>query len=322
MESGTRAEGTTVSRDAFAERLADLLAEWGAGRGEALASLVWVALADYDDTDLQRFVERSANTGSDWGYHPPDPVARRISREMMRQVLQPGSSIENADALEVARSQVSVLLGNHLSFVDVNVLDYLMAESGYSDVAERVTALVGPKVFALPIRRIASLCFGTIKLAQSSSRASGEAVMRPRDVAKLAHGTIAAARERQTLGEHLLVFPEGSRSRSGGLERCLAGVARYLEAGDAMVIPWGHAGAERLVPLGEDHVHPTSVRIRIGAPIAASRLLEACSRKRQLVVDVIGFLIAEQVPGPYRGVYGRGSHDFREAREIAETLLA
>jgi 1-acyl-sn-glycerol-3-phosphate acyltransferase len=236
-------------------------------------------------------------------------------------VLEAGSGLENAAALEAARSGRALLLGNHLSFVDVNVLDHLMAEAGYGDVAERITALVGPKVFASPIRRLASLCFGTIKLAQSTSRASGEAVMRPREVARLAIETIRTAQQRQAEGDHLLVFPEGSRSRGARLERCLAAVARYLDTPDTILIPWAHAGAEKLMPLGADRVFAATVRVRIGTPLPAARLLEACSGHRQLAMDVVGYLIAAALPEEYRGLYARPEGELAEAHGIARGLL-
>ena len=47
-----------------------------------------------------------------------------------------------------------------------------------------MTVLVGPKVYMLAVRRLASLCFGSIKIPQSQSRASGEAVMPRREVAR------------------------------------------------------------------------------------------------------------------------------------------
>ena len=37
---------------------------------------------------------------------------------------------------------------------------------------------------------------------------------------------------------HLLVFSEGSRSRTGGMQRALAAVARYLEEPFARVVPF------------------------------------------------------------------------------------
>lgn len=312
----------SANRDALADDLALLLEAWGADRADRLRPHIFGYLQTFSDEDLASYFERLEQTGNDWGYNPPDPLARHISRDTMGRVLGASSSIADSTALAPARRRPCLLLGNHLSYVDVNVLDYLLVEAGYADVAENVTAMAGPKVFMHPIRRLASLCFGTIKLPQSTSRASGEAVMAAREVAALGRRTIATARERQRMGEHLLVFPEGSRSRTGGLGRCLAAVARYLEDPDAVLVAFGHAGSGQLVPISDqDRVHPgVPVHVRFGPPVAAAKLFEACERKRQAIADVVGFLIADQLPERSRGEYAAGEGVLERARAIASDL--
>ncbi len=320
MGSEAATGGAHVERDTLAHDLASMVAGWGADSIEKLLPRFEGLFDAFSDDDLAAFGEHFASAGKDWGHNAHDPLARAISRATMSQVLQDGSGIDNPDALERVRAQRAVFLGNHLSYVDVNVLDYLLVDAGFADVAERITTLVGPKVFSYPIRKLASLCFATIKLPQSPSRASGEAVMSAREVSVLARRTIEAARERQAQGDHLLIFAEGSRSRSGSLVRCLAAVARYLETDDTLVVPWGHAGCEQLMPIDEERVHPSVVRVRFGTPIEGTRMVELCRGKRQLVADVAGHLIADCVPPSYRGVYGETSDELAEAREIARTL--
>ena len=304
----------------FARDLARLVASWGSDSVAALEPQMAALLSDISDEQLAEYHERMSSTGGDWDYYPPDLLARRISRTVMATVLLSGSGIENPDALAPAHERNAVLLGNHLSYVDVNVLDHLMSAAGHTEIADRLTTLAGPKVFSEPIRRLASLCFGTIKLPQSTSRASGEAVMSPREVAVLARKTIRAAVERQSEGDHLLVFPEGSRSRDGQMVRCLAAVARYLEGDSALVIPWGHHGCEQLFPVEDAQVHPARVRMRFGAVCESAELLELCRGRRQLVADTAGYLIADCLPEAYRGFYGSVHEELREAREIAHKL--
>ncbi len=302
------------------EELVDLLSRWGAADPARLRSELTPLLAGATPVASERFRRRLESTGTTWGYHPPDPLARSVSRAVHALILGPGSALQDAATLEIARSRPLLLLGNHLSFVDANALDYLMAQAGYSDVAERLTTLVGPKVYTHSIRRLASLCFGTIKLAQSASRASGEALMPRREVARLATETFRIARERRSQGDHLLIFVEGTRSRTGAMQRALPAVARYLEDEDSVFVPWGIFGTERLLPIGEDRVHPTRVSARMGAPVEAGELLERCGGNRSLAMDAIGCLIAELLPQSHRGVYGGRRKKLARAREIASTL--
>jgi 1-acyl-sn-glycerol-3-phosphate acyltransferase len=302
-----------------AATLCPLIAGWGAGSLVEVERAIGPLLTEAKPAELAEMLHRLRTTGGAWGYHPADPIVREISRRTMALVLREGSRAEWVRP--PVRGRKLILMGNHLSYVDVNVFDRLVAASEHAWVAEQLTTVVGPKVYIEPIRRLASLCFATIKIAQSAGRASGEAVMSPREVARIAAEMLAVARERVCAGDHLLLFPEGVRSRRSGLERCLPAVARYLEVEDLWILPWGHWGTEGLVPLDEDHVYPTVVSLRVGAPRSAAELVERAGGSRRLAMDVIGFWIADLLPPEYRGSYGVPSSDeLCEARALATEL--
>jgi 1-acyl-sn-glycerol-3-phosphate acyltransferase len=316
--------GSPPDRAALAQQIAAMLGPRIAPEADALRDRILELLAGHSDADLARFFERLRTTGESWSYHAPDPLARAVSRAVMMLLLEAGSALEQAERLAIARQRPAILLANHLSFVDANVLDALLCQAGFADLADRLTVLVGPKVFSRPLRRLASLCFGTLKIPQSSSRASGEALMAPREVARLASDAVRIARERQEdCGDQLLVFIEGTRSRSGQMQRALAGVDRYLDHPAAVLVGLGLWGSERLVPIAEDeHLQRPRVRARV-APLIESRALRAhCGRNRALAMDTVGFLIADSLPESYRGVYAGSDPALREAREIARAVVA
>jgi 1-acyl-sn-glycerol-3-phosphate acyltransferase len=307
--------------NAIAAQVGQLIAAWGAGAPSEVQRAIEPVLRAASPLALAEMIERLRTTGDRWGYHPADPIVRCISRRVMALVLLEGSHAEWVAAPVPGRRMI--LMGNHLSYVDVNVLDQLVADSPHAWLADQLTTVVGPKVYIEPIRRLASLCFATIKIAQSAGRASGEAVMSPREVARIAAAMLDVARERVCAGDRLMLFPEGVRSRRSGLERCLPAVARYLEVEDLWVVPWGHWGTERLVPLDEDHVYPTRVGLRIGAPRPAAALLERSRGSRRLVMDVIGYWIADLLPPEYRGSYATpDNEELAEARALATELGA
>ena len=93
--------------------------------------------------------------------------------------------------------------------------------------------------------------------------------MDPREVARAARRSIEIAHERLRLGDALLVFGEGTRSRTRGMQPMLAGVTRYLEVPGTTVLPVGIVGTEALFPIGEDALHPVRVEVRVGHPIDA-----------------------------------------------------
>ncbi len=296
-------------------RIADLLAEWGAGEREALEVRVTELVSDANDAELATFGERLATTGQTWGYHPHDRICRRLSRLAHTLVLLPGSGLDSSDALSHARRQPVFFVANHLSYIDANVIDALLVGAGFEDVADGLTVLAGPKVFALPIRRLASLCFGTIKMPQSQSTASGEAVMPRREVARLALETLATVEERRQKGDQLLVFVEGTRSRAATMQRVLPAAARYFEAPGTQIVPLGLWGTERLMRPETETVMPTEVHARVGRAIDAGDLFECAGGKRPVVADALGFLIADLLPPEYRGEYA--SEDISPAARLA-----
>ena len=310
---------TPSDRDQIIRSIARMLSTWAAVQEASFRKRLEADLADIPEATLRESVARMDSTGGHWGYHPFDAVARRASRLVHSIVLESSSELIGAEALEVARTRPVILLGNHLSFVDANVADALISHASYADVANRLTVVVGPKVFSEPIRRLASLCFGTIKIPQSASRASGEAVMSLREVARLASGTLEAVRTRQSQGDHLLIFVEGSRSRSGEMQSALTAVARYVEHPDALLIPFAVWGTEKLMPVSEDQVHAADVTVRLGRPVEAAALRELCAR-RAMLAQAIGFLIADLLPPSYRGHYSSVGETLAPARAVATAV--
>ena len=95
--------------------------------------------------------------------------------------------------------------------------------------------------------------------------------MNPREVARAARRSIEIANDRLRRGETLLVFAEGARSRTRGMQQMLAGVSRYLDEPDTWVLPMGITGTEQLFPIGEDTIHPVPSVVRAGPLLSGRR---------------------------------------------------
>jgi 1-acyl-sn-glycerol-3-phosphate acyltransferase len=240
---------------------------------------------------------------SEWGYYPGDPLARRIHHALAPAVLKEQPIVTGVEHLRGVTDKQLVLVANHLSYSDANLVEVLLRRVGASTLADRLTVVAGPKVYSNVTRRFSSLCFGTIKVPQSPTRSSEDAVMNARDVARAARRAIDVAQERLQLGEALLIFPEGSRSRSGEMQRLLSAVARYVESPGTWVLPLGIEGTERLFPVGGDSLTATRVALHIGRPLPPHELQARAAGDRRRVVDALGFAIAELLPRRYRGVY-------------------
>jgi 1-acyl-sn-glycerol-3-phosphate acyltransferase len=255
----------------------------------------------------------SADSG--WDYSPRDPLAERIHTLLADRFLAPGSELRDAHHLARVDGVPVVLVSNHLSYADANVVQVLLQRAADPELAGRLTALAGPKVFTSRQRRFSSLCFGTVKVPQSTAVASAEAVLNSRDVARAARRSIDVARDRLRHGDALLLFGEGTRSRTGAMQPLLPGTARYLDVPGTWVLPAGLAGPEALYPVSGTGLRPARVILQLARPILASALLERAAGDKRLVMDAIGLAVAEALPPQYQGVY-RNGNDFADARRV------
>jgi len=262
---------------------------------------------------------RLANTADDWNYYPRDPLARRIHHDLAAPVLQQEPLVRGVEHLEAVAGEPVVIIANHLSYSDANVIDVVLQRYGAADLANRLTVIAGPKVYSSLRRRFSSLCFGTIKVPQSTTRSSGEAVMTAREVARAARQALQVAHDRLHAGEALLVFAEGNRSRTGQLQPLLPGVARYFNP-DVWLLPVGIAGTEKLFPVEADTLHSVRLLVHFGRPILARTLIERAHRERRLIVDALGVVIGRLLPESYHGAYAEDVAPLERARRVVRDV--
>jgi 1-acyl-sn-glycerol-3-phosphate acyltransferase len=296
---------TTCGREPLVETIVRFLAHERVTDRREIRECVERAIDEAGPGAIDSLSGRLLRAGEDWAYYSHDPLARRIHHALAPRVLQPEPVIHGTHYLDAVDNKPLVIFANHLSYSDANVVEILLRTVGAPALADRLTAIAGPKVYSDLMRRFSSLCFGTIKVPQSSERSSEDAVMHPRDVARAARRAIEIAHVRLSLGEALLIFGEGSRSRSGQMQPFLPGTARYLDLPGTWVLPIGIAGTDKLFPINGRGLHPVPITMSIGQPILAAELRERFPRDRRLIVDCIGRTVAALLPAEYRGVYGK-----------------
>ncbi len=157
-----------------------------------------------------------------------------------------------------------ILAANHMSFFDSVVLTLSVPRRtrfvGKAEYLESwKTRFVFPALGMIPIRRAAG------------------------HDALVALDTAAAALEH---GDVLGIYPEGTRSRDGLLHRGRTGVAQLALMTNAMIVPVGLVGTERVQPIGARVPRPFhSVVARFGKPIDPSSYVGTLRRRRRQIRD-------------------------------------
>lgn len=112
-------------------------------------------------------------------------------------------------------------------------------------------------------------------------------------------------------GENLMVFPEGTRSRTGSMIEGKRGILLVVRLTNATVIPIGMTGTEKVLPISKDgnmaseEWNKGTVNVNIGEGVKLPKR-ESGENKHEYEERCMNFLmnsIAKLLPEEYRGVY-------------------
>lgn len=247
-------------------------------------------VSDWDDATCARVLGRLSSLGDAQQVYFADPACRVLSRVWSQDViLHP--AVEGTHHLRAAmEAGPTLILCNHLSYFDSNAIDAVLAWAGHEDLADRLVSAAGPKVYQALFRRVAAACLNTLPVPQSTSFTHTEPLS-ARELARRALASLDAARQVTAEGYVLLIYPEGSRSRSGRMGPFLKAVHRYLQSSDRLaVVPAAIEGTHRLMPVDDEHMYPRSISLRFGAPLQVGGALsarDALERAHQTIADLL-----------------------------------
>ncbi|HEY0708049.1 MAG TPA: lysophospholipid acyltransferase family protein [Polyangia bacterium] len=187
-----------------------------------------------------------------------------------------------------ADGRAYVFMANHLSTVDIWAI--------YAAFPFRLRMLAKKQLAHIPL-------FGWAMRA-------GRFIFIDRGNAAAARRSIDQAKERIRHGHHVLIFPEGTRSRDGRLAPFKKGGFHLAIDAGAPIVPVAIRGSQEPMPPGSLLLAPGHVEIVVGAPIPTEGLSE---EDRHHLLDRVRTIIAHELPGTE--VIPQSALDPRTARE-------
>lgn len=219
----------------------------------------------------------------------PDKIAGPLSSFVVNKIIKKYANLnikgyENIDNL----GESVIFICNHLSNADGLVLNKALER-------KNVTFIAGVKLSKDPFTNIGMRVVKTIVIKPNT--ADKEALTA---IVKTVKG-----------GNSILIFPEGTRSRSGSMIKGKKGILLIAKLTGAKLVPIGLSGTEEMMPISKsedmssEKFKNADISINIGEPFTIPKR-EDKEDKELYEERALNFLmskIAELLPEKYRGVY-------------------
>ena len=220
------------------------------------------------------------------GYLPKD-VVRFFSRKLIKRYLKNYADIEvkGMENLKDVKRPI-LFVCNHLSNSDGLVINDVLRN-------EDITFVAGAKLSDNPLTSLGIYITKTITIKPNT--ADKEAIS----------GIVKTLKE----GKNILIFPEGTRSRTGSMIKAKKGIILIQRLTKASIVPLAICGSEKLLPIendmGQEKFHHAKVTFSIGKEVHIP-VKECEEDKHEYEERAMNFLmgkIAELLPEQYRGEY-------------------
>lgn len=197
-------------------------------------------------------------------------LLERVTRAWARQMIAAaGGRVEVAGLENLPRAGGALLVANHQGAFDIPLLiGYLPGVKGFVSKKEN---------FRLPIVSSWMRRLGCIVIDRGDLRQSAGAIARGIDALRA--------------GRTLVIFPEGTRSKSGVLGRFKEGSFKLATRSGAAVVPLTIDGSWRLLEGNRGRIGPGTVRLTVHPPLAAGD-----NRDKAALAERVQGIVASALP--------------------------
>lgn len=220
----------------------------------------------------------------------PDSLVRMMGKAAIRHILSKYVQIEvqGKEILTERENKPTIFIANHLSNIDGIVLNSILKNNSAAFIA-------GIKLGKNPFTSFFLKSIDCIPITPGSPDKSA----------------IKSALNHLKAGGSIVIFPEGTRSRTGSLIKVKKGFILLVKLAGVPVVPIALEGTEIVLPIddndmGSEKLHRAKVKVKVGEPfmIPSKDECPEGSDWEEMCADYAMGKIAAMLEPKYRGVYG------------------
>jgi 1-acyl-sn-glycerol-3-phosphate acyltransferase len=198
---------------------------------------------------------------------------------LLRAAVPVLTRIEVQGLEHIPRTGPAILVSNHISMIDPTIL------IGY--VKRQIHFIIKAELLDQLVFRI---------------------LLPPNDPISIRRGKVdrVALRKAEAVlkaGKLIGIFPEGTRSHSGGTQEAHAGVIFLAHRTGAPIVPVAISGTEDVFQSHFPWYHRARIRLTIGQPFTLADLGDVRSGDREALAHAVMARVAALLPARYRGIY-------------------
>lgn len=221
----------------------------------------------------------------------PDSIIRLLGKAITGYLLYKYTEIEiqGKEILTERENKPTIFISNHLSNIDGVVLNKILMKNSAAFMA-------GVKLGKNSFTSFFLKSINHIPITPGSPDKSA----------------IKSALKHLKSGGSIVIFPEGTRSRTGSLISVKKGFVLLVKLAAVPVVPIALEGTEIVLPIndtdmGGEKLHKSKVKVKIGQPFELPSKDEcpAGADWEEICADYSMRKIAAMLEPKYRGVYGR-----------------
>lgn len=201
-----------------------------------------------------------------------------------------------------------ITVSNHLSLFDPWAFKRTIKKRGYGDLDANTVFFTGRRIEQTQGAK--QLITSTPRISVWPHTEEPKTLEEKKEAFEVTKASLAAAKGVLTGDRmNLFIYPEGTRTRTGGMNRPPEAVVGYFtRAEGTVVLPTAVELMDERFPRGSFIPHPGEVILHIGKPIDVSHLRSYNSRQKaeqyaEFEETVMKNGIAVLLPSRYRGVY-------------------